>query len=174
MSPRENNGESSSSALVELLLDVGDLLPHRFQIIEDGAELRFGDVFRLAGADRLLGRLEQLVDGLAGDTPTARAVEQFTDLIGMFHKFARGQSDLADQFLCGGEKRFAEDVGIFGEDAIEPSPRSRVSSFLRSARSAATESTTRLSSTCGTASAALSERCCYAMPGIARTGFSKR
>ena len=42
--------------------------------------------------------------------PRPRAAEQLTDLIGMLHEFAAGQSNLADQFLRGGEKRLNEDV----------------------------------------------------------------
>lgn len=83
-----------SRALVELFFDVGDLLSHRGQVIEDRAELRFGQVFGLAGADRLLGRGEELVDGLGSDPPPARAAEKRADLIGVLQQLCRGQPDL--------------------------------------------------------------------------------
>jgi hypothetical protein len=70
-------------ALVELLLDVGDLLAQRFQVAEDRAELRFSKVFCLACADRLLGRFEQLVDGLGSDPSTARAGGPDSSAIGV-------------------------------------------------------------------------------------------
>ena len=70
---REQRRIELPRALVELFFDVGDLLAQRFQVVEDGAELRFGKVFGLACADRLLGRFEQLVDGLGSDPPTAQA-----------------------------------------------------------------------------------------------------
>jgi len=51
----EQGGIELLDALGQLLFDVGDLLAHCGQVIEDRAELRFGEVFCLACADGLLG-----------------------------------------------------------------------------------------------------------------------
>ena len=78
--PRENKGESSLlHAQVEFVFDGGDLLAQGGEVVEDQDELPVGDVLGLPRADRLLGRLQQVVDGFRGDAAAAGAVQKLAD-----------------------------------------------------------------------------------------------
>ena len=96
----------------------GDLLAQRGQVVEDQDELPLGDVLGLACADRLLGRLEQCVDGFRGDPLAAGVAQDLADLVCLGDEVGRGQADLADEFLGGRQEGLAEHLGVFGEDAV--------------------------------------------------------
>ena len=103
--PREYRGESSSCArVVQLFIDFGDLLPYGVQVIEDRAELPFDHVFRLACADRLLGRFQELLDLLGSDLFAACDAEEFPNLLGIPDQFAGASPIWRISFCAEGRK----------------------------------------------------------------------
>ena len=89
-------------AQVEFVFDGGDLLAQGGEVIEDQDELPVGDVLGLPRADRLLGRLQQVVDGFRCDVAAAGGVQKLANFALLGHQVSRRQADIANEFLGGG------------------------------------------------------------------------